>query len=101
MTAETESLAHQLDQLIEFLAEENSESNARFSDYPRETVEEKFELYRAYVNVRKPQSVSEEFLITEADVLSKLMTTKEFINKMERQPMEMENYLQIVYLIRG
>lgn len=93
MTAETESLAHQLDQLIEFLAEENSESNARFSDYPRETVEEKFELYRAYVNVRKPQSVSEEFLITEADVLSKLMTTKEFTSLEDLEPLQPQLFL--------
>lgn len=93
MTVETKSLAHQLYQLIAYLKEENSDSAAQFSSYPKETVEEKFELYRAFANVREPQALSEDFLKTESRVLSALTKQKNLTSIDDLKPLQPQLYL--------
>lgn len=62
-----------LDRLITYLQAENPVLDSKFTFYPRQTLSDKYELYRGFVNERQPMPIDEDFLSWEKAVLEELL----------------------------
>ncbi|HLQ83631.1 MAG TPA: protein-ADP-ribose hydrolase [Pseudogracilibacillus sp.] len=60
----------QLDYLIDYLLNEQPDNQSFFNDYQRDTLDDKFELFRGLCNVRAPQPISDDFLNIQDDFLT-------------------------------
>lgn len=67
------NLIDKLDTLIAYLSEEQPYLSDLFKDYPNETIHDKYEIYRGYVNLRTAMKASEEFLQLQDEVLKALI----------------------------
>lgn len=65
-------LEAKLDYLIEYLQKENPVLDSKFTFYPRKSLEDKYELYRGFVNERQPMAIPDDFLEVESAVLTEL-----------------------------
>lgn len=87
------ALEEQLDFLIKELSEEMPHMQAHFKEYPNQTIEDKFEIFRGYCNVRPPLLAKEKFLEMQDQVLQTLMKDRQITRLDQLQPIEEQIYL--------
>lgn len=82
-----------LDDLIDYLAKENPVLSSKFTHYPRSTVHEKYELYRAFVNERPPMPIEEAFLNKEAAMLDEFLDRRGKVDLSDLEPSQGNLYI--------
>lgn len=74
-------LIQALDRLINDLhAESPSHVQAFFASYPRQTLADRYEIFRGYCNIRPPKPMTPEFLELQDDVLTRLNMQRSLVD---------------------
>ena len=88
-----QTLLRELDHLMTDLSAEMLEHREFFSSYPNETIDDKYEIFRGYCNIRPPKPVSDDFLMRQDAVLQELLTRRNVVNFSELSPVKSQLYL--------
>lgn len=86
-------LKNLLDNLIAYLAKENPVLSSKFTHYPRESVHEKYELYRAFVNERPPMPIDSQFLENEKLMLEEFLNRRGVVSLKDLKPSQDNLYI--------
>ncbi|EPH10781.1 protein-ADP-ribose hydrolase [Facklamia hominis] len=82
-----------LKDLVAALDQEMPDQAAFFANYPRHSLEDWFNLFRGYCNVRPPWPASESFLLKQDHVLKKLQERRGQVTLSDAQQVDAQLYL--------
>lgn len=82
-----------LKELVAALDQEMPDQAAFFADYPRHSLEDWFNLFRGYCNVRPAWPASESFLLKQDHVLKKLQERRGQVTLSDAQQVDAQHYL--------